>query len=180
VRFDEFVKKCGASVSPVDRFPGLLVEVGVPPGWEPLESATGLRVWFYRDDPRITEFGANAVLTMHRVEALLDAGEVFATLSEQQLQSVPGVRGTRRELVAATEGTGVVGLLVIEISNEIGTMKSLSRTRILNQNGETLIAQLTTTALCESLVEQDGVWLTVRKDAAVDPDRLSTHRFPGG
>lgn len=44
------------------------------------------------------------MLTMHRVEAVLDCGEVFAMLADQQLQSVPGCRERSRQLTAAEEG----------------------------------------------------------------------------
>lgn len=171
MRFDEFLKKHGTRFSPVDRFAGFLVEVGLPPGWEPFESAVGVRVWVCRTDPQITVFCANAVLTMHRVEAPIDAGEVFAMLVEQQLQSVPGSRERHRELAAAAEGRGVVGALATEISHELGAIESVSRSRIVPAEREILIAQLTVTALKNSPVERAGVWLSVRTGAAALPAR---------
>lgn len=44
MRFDEYTEKHGLAVSPVERFAGLVVEVGVPRGWEPFDSAVGVRV----------------------------------------------------------------------------------------------------------------------------------------
>lgn len=54
MRFDEFVQTSGIVVSPVERFVGFVVEVGVPSGWEPFDSAFGARVWACRNDPCIT------------------------------------------------------------------------------------------------------------------------------
>jgi hypothetical protein len=125
MRFDEFVEQHSIAVFPVDRFAGYVVEVGVPQGWEPFDSAAGTLVWVCRTDPRITEFCANAVLTMHRVETALDPGEAFAMLTEQQLQSVPKCHELHRELVAATEGAGAAGALFIQITHELGTIDSV-------------------------------------------------------
>jgi hypothetical protein len=166
MRFDEFVEKDGVAVSPVDRFAGFVVEVGVPADWEPFDSAPGMRVWVCRGDLRIDEFCANAVLTMHRVEAPLDAGEVFAMLVDQQVQSVPGCHELHRELAVATEGAGVVGALAIRITSEFGVIDSSSRSRIITTEQETLIAQLTVTALHDSPVDRENIWLTVRMGAA--------------
>jgi hypothetical protein len=176
MRFDEFVERAGVAVSPVDQFPRFVVKVGVPPGWEPFDSAPGMRVWVCRSDPRIDEFCANAVLTMHRVEAVLDAREVFTMLIEQQLQSAPGCHELHRELAAATEGAGVTGLLAMEITHELGTIDSASRSRIVTTEQETLIAQLTVTALHDSPVDRAQIWLTVRMGAASGPASTGHHR----
>jgi len=165
MRFDEFVNKRGLAVFPVDRFAGLAVQVGVPPGWEPFDSAPGARVWACRNDPCIAEFCANAVLTMHCVEAALDPAEVFAMLADQQLQSVPGCHEVRRELTVATEGAGVVGVLGMQITHELGTIDSVSQSRIITAGQETLIAQLTVTALHDSPVDRAHIWLSVRPGA---------------
>lgn len=161
------MRESGVFVRPVDVFPGLVVDVGAGSGWESLNSAVGLRVWICRTDPFIDEFCANAVLTMHRVEAVLDPGEVFAMLVDQQVLGVPGCREVHRSLVAASEGPGAVGSLVMAINHELGTIDGVSTARIMTNEEETLIAQLTVTALRDSPVERDGVWLTVRA-AAVD------------
>jgi len=165
MRFDEFVNKRGLAVFPVDRFAGLVVQVGVPPGWEPFDSAPGVRVWVCRSDPLVAEFCANAVLTMHRVEAALDAAEVFAMLADQQLQSMPGCHEVRRDLAVTTEGVGVVGVLGIQITHELGTIDSVSQSRIITAGQETLIAQLTVTALHDSPVDRAHIWLSVRPGA---------------
>lgn len=166
MRFDEFVQTSGIVVSPVERFVGFVVEVGVPSGWEPFDSAFGARVWACRNDPCINVFGANAVLTMHKVAAPLDAREAFAMLAEQQLQSAPGSHEVRRELGPAGECVGVQGLLAMQIAHELGTIDSVSRSRIITEGQETLIAQLTMTALHESPVKQANIWLSVRMSAA--------------
>ncbi|OBI41501.1 hypothetical protein A5707_07205 [Mycobacterium kyorinense] len=175
MRFDEFVKEHNVAVFPVDRFAGYVVEVGVPPGWEPFDSATGVRVWVCRTDPRITEFCANAVLTMHRVEAALAPGDVFAMLTEQQLHSVPGCHELHRELAAATDGPGGAGALFTQIANELGTIDSVSRSRIITAEQETLIAQLTVTALHDSPVDRAHIWLSVQIGAAADPASAGHH-----
>lgn len=178
MRFDEFVRESGVSVSPVDRFVGFVVEVGVPPGWEPFDSAVGVRVWVCRSDPFIDVFCANAVLTMHRVEAPLDPGEAFAMLVEQQVQSVPDCHELRCEHAAATEGAGIVGLLAMQIAHELGTVDSVSRSRIITAEQETLIAQLTVTALHDSPVDRAHVWLTARPGPAASPAPAGRHRAP--
>ncbi|MDD7814689.1 LpqN/LpqT family lipoprotein [Mycobacterium sp. CSUR Q5927] len=169
MRFDEFVALNGVALSPVDRFDGFAVDVGVPPDWEPFDSAAGIGVWICRSDPRIDQFCANAVLTLHHVEAPLDAADVFAMLSEQQLQSVPGCRELHRELATATEGPGVTGVLTMQINHELGVLDSVSRSRIITTEQETLIAQLTVTALHDSPVDRENIWLAVRLAAAVRP-----------
>src|SRR5690625_1909069 len=150
MQFHEFVARHGIAVFAVDRFDGFAVDVGIPPEWEPFDSAVGIGVWVCRSDPRIDKFCANAVLTLHRVEASLDAGAVFAMLSEQQLQSVPDCHERQRELAAASEGPGDAGVLAMRISHELGSVDSVSRSRIVTCEQETLIAQLTVTALHES------------------------------
>lgn len=166
MRFADFVESHGLAVSSVDRFDGFVVEVGVPPGWEPFDSAAGIRVWVCRTDPRIDEFCANAVLTMHRVEAPLDADEVFAMLVDQQLQSVPTCHELNHEVAGATEGPGIVGVLAMQITHELGTIDSASRSRIITTEQETLIAQLTVTALHDSPVGRANIWLSVRMGTA--------------
>jgi len=169
MRFDEFVQKRGLVVSPVDRFAGLFVEVRVPPGWEPFDSAIGVRVWACRDDPCIDVFCANAVLTMHRVEASLDPADVFAMLAEQQVQSTPRCRELRRDLGPAGESVGVEGFLALQIMHELGAIDSASQSRIIPAGKETMIAQLTVTTLRDSPVDRGHIWLTVRPGAAAGP-----------
>jgi hypothetical protein len=175
MRFDEFVEGSDIAVCSVDLFTGLVVEVGVPPGWEPFDSAVGVRVWVRRTDPRIEAFCANAVLTMHRVEAVLDAEGVFAMLADQQRRSVRGCHELHRELGDATEGPGGVGVLALEITHELGAIDSVSQSRIITTEQETLIAQLTATALHDSPVERGDVRLNVRMGAAAGSASLG-HR----
>ncbi|BCO36858.1 hypothetical protein BMW24_011025 [Mycobacterium heckeshornense] len=178
MRFDEFTEKHGLAVSPVNRFAGFLVEVGVPKGWEPFDSAPGVRVWAWRDDPCIDVFCANAVLTMHRVEAPLDPAEVFTMLVHQQLQSVPRCRELRREIGPAGESGGVQGFLAMHITHELGTIDSAAQTRIITAGQETLIAQLTVTALRDSPVDRTHIRLTVRPGAAAGPAPAGHHCAP--
>jgi hypothetical protein len=178
MRFDEFVVKRGLSLSPVNRFAGFIVEVGVPPGWEPFDSAVGVRVWACRDDPRIDVFCANAVLTMHRVEAPLGPADVFTMLTDQQLQSTPRCRELRRELGPAGESAGAQGSLAMRIAHELGAIDSASQTRIITAGQETLIAQLTVTARHDSPANRAHIRLTVRPGAAAAPAPANHRRAP--
>lgn len=54
----------------------------------------------------------------------------------------------------------------MQIAHELGTIDSVSRSRIITEGQETLIAQLTMTALHESPVKQANIWLSVRMGAA--------------
>jgi hypothetical protein len=179
MRFDEFVAESGVDVFPADRFAGLVVAVGLPPRWEPFNSAAGVRVWAWRDDPRIDVFCANAVLTMYRVQAPLDPAEVFVMLCEQQLQTAPRCRELQREFTAAAEGVGMVGALAMQIAHELGTIDCASQSRIIMAEKETLIAQLTVTALHDSPVDRTRIWLTARPGPAVVPASAGPHRAPG-
>jgi hypothetical protein len=96
-------------------------------------------------------------------------------LVDQQLQSVPGCHELHRDLAAATDGAGVAGALAMQITHELGTIDSVSRTRIITTEQETLIAQLTVTALHDSPVDRSNVWLTVRTGAAVSPVSADQH-----
>ncbi|GCB01341.1 hypothetical protein [Mycolicibacterium sp. NCC-Tsukiji] len=166
MRFDEFIHSSGITAVPVERFPGLVVEVGLPVGWYPFEGDVGVRVWACRSDPCIDVFCANAVLTMHRIETRLDAADAFAMLVEQQLQTVAGTRELTRALSAATEGPGAMGLLRMEITDGVGVIESLTRSRIVAVEGETMVSQLTTTALRDSPANRAAVWMTLRSGDA--------------
>jgi hypothetical protein len=165
MQFQEFLLERGIAASPVERFDGFVVEVGAAAGWNPFDSAVGLRVWVNRNDPLIKDFCANAVLTMHSVDAVLDVREVFTMLAEQQAHMVPGCHESHRELAAATEGAGAVGTLLLDLSQICGLVISESQSRIIATDHETLIAQLTVTALRNSPVNRSDVWLTVTKGA---------------
>lgn len=171
MRFDEFLDVRGIVASPVDRFSGFVVEVGVPGGWEPFDSGVGARVWVWRDDPCVDVFCANAVLTMHRVAAPLIPAEVFAMLVEQQLATVASTSELHRNIAPANEGAGVLGTLEMRITHELGTINSSSQSRIIMTEQETLIAQLTVTALDHSPVHRALLWLTIR----TGPTTNSTH-----
>ncbi|WP_445170159.1 hypothetical protein ACTXG7_13050 [Mycolicibacterium sp. Dal123E01] len=152
----------GIAVFPVDRCAGCEVRVELPLGWEAFDTAPGVGVWVCRSDPRADEFCANAVLTMHCVEAVLNCGEVFTMLADQQLQSVPGCRERSRYLTAAAEGSGVAGTLAMEFAHQFGTLDSICLSRIVAMDQETLIVQLTTSVLRDSPVVREPLRLTVR------------------
>jgi len=124
-----------------------------------VQHAGGVR----RDDPSVEEFRANAVLTMHRVEAALEPAEVFTMLCEQQLQSVPGTHEQHRDLAAAAEGPGAAGSLSMRINSDLGPIDSVSRSRIITTGQEVLIAQLTATALHDSPADGAPTWITVQR-----------------
>lgn len=166
MRFDDFVSEHAVTVAAVDQFSGYVVRVGLPASWVPFDAAVGLRVWVCRSGPRIDEFCSNAVLTMHSVDAALDAREVFGMLIEQQLHFAPNGRERLRELAPASEGAGMVGMVAMHIPFERGTVASESRSRIIVTEEQTLVAQLTVTALQDSPLDRASVWMTVREGAA--------------
>lgn len=149
------------SVIPVDRFPGFTVRVGVPAGWQLLDPAPGIRIWVDVNDPDIERFCPNAVLTMHRVEALLDASEVFAMLVNQQLQSMPAYRETHCEIETTMNGAGVAGALGLELADELGYIDSLCRSQIVTTTEATLVAQFTVTAMREAPANFEAFWLSM-------------------
>lgn len=168
MRFDEYALTRNIRISPVDRLDGLVIEVGLPPDWEPFESSPGMQVWFWHNDPRIAEFGANAVLTTHIAEEPLDEVEVFAMLCEQQVEMVPGAVELERLSTLASEGPGIAGSLAMNIESQFGTIGSVSLSRIITAERQTLIAQLTITALRDTSVDWENIWLYVKPSAAAD------------
>lgn len=162
MRFDEFVADNGIAVVQADQFDGFAVSVILPPDWAPLDiepynSVPGTQAWAWPADPCIERhhFGANAVLSMSRVEASLDPAEAFAMLCEWQVHMVGDTHERHRALEPATEGPGVVGTLMMEITtSKYGPVASVSRTRIIPAGEQTLIAQLTITALLESPIDK--------------------------
>lgn len=170
MRFDEFVAEFGIAVLPVDRCAGCDVRVDLPLGWEPFDAAPGVAVWVCRSDPLAKEFCANAVLTMHRVQAVLDCDEVFMMLAEQQLQSVPGCHEQSRDLTAAAEGSGIAGTLAMEFAHQFGPLDSICRSRIVAMDQETLIVQLTTSVLRDSPVVREPLGLAVHTALTRDDD----------
>lgn len=177
VRFDEFVADNGIAAAPADQFDGFAVSVILPPDWalldvEPYNTVPGTRAWAWPADPCIERhhFGANAVLSMSVVEASLDPAEVFAMLCEWQLHMVGDTHERRRALEPATEGPGVVGTLMMEITtSEYGPVASVSRTRIIPAGEQTLIAQLTITALLDSPIDKAHIALIVAPGDAAGP-----------
>lgn len=169
MRFDEFVLERNIGITPVDRFEGLVVEVGVPPGWELFDSSPGMQVWVWRDDPGIAEFGSNAVLTMNIVEEPLDTVEVFAMLCEQQVQMVPGAVELSRDVAVASEGPGIAGSLAMNIESPFGAIGSMSLSRIITRERRTLIGQLTITALRDSPVKWETIWMYVKPAPGSSP-----------
>ena len=161
MRFQEFVADHHIQVLPADRFVGFTVDVELPPQWEQVDAPSGLRVWVWTDDPRKEVFCANAVLNLYRVQASVDSGALFSTICEQELQSVPNCRELYRNVSAATEGPGVAGTLVLQIDHGVGTIDSATRSRIISTEQETLIAELTISALHDSIPEEPQFVLSV-------------------
>ena len=181
LRFDEFVARHRIVVTPVPQFQGFAVSVVLPPDWEPFDAAhlppmPGNRVWTWPADPLIAQFGANAVLSMSQAESPVDPSAVFDMLCEWQLHMVEGSRERHRSIAPAVDGSGVIGNLTMEIPSEYGLIGSESITRIVATATQTLIAQLTISALIESPVDAAHIRLIV-EPAATGPD-LAVH--PGG
>lgn len=177
MRFDEFTAEHDIPVVPVDQFDGFDVAVGVPPDWVALDTVVGMGIWVSGVDAGSGKFCANAVLTMNRIDAPLDAVEVFTMLCEQQLQSVPGSHGLHREVAAAPDGHGVLGLLSMCIDHELVVLDSMSLSRIIPVDQQTLIAQLTVTELHDEPMDWDHIRLSVRAAPTASPDSSAT---PGG
>ena len=79
-------------------------------------------------------------------------------------------------MTAATEGPGVVGLQFLEFTTEeFGRIGSASRTRIIPAGSQTLVAQLTVTALVDSPVDFADVGLTVAPGEAAGPAPIGYH-----
>lgn len=169
MRFDGYAQTHNVVIKPVDHFDGLEVEVGLPPEWEPFDTSLGFQVWIWRGDPHIAEFGANAVLTMHTVEKPLDSTEVFAMLCEQQKLMVPGAQELERESATASDGPGIAGSLAMNIASQFGAIGSMSLSRIITTERQTLIGQLTITALRESPVKWENIWFYVKKNPEIKP-----------
>lgn len=161
MRFDDYLKQRGCAAIPVDQFDGFDVEVEGPHDWEAVEARPGLRVWVWRDDPYIQQFCANAVLTMHRIPARIDPQDSFSMLSDEQVQLAPGCHERHREAGPANDGIGIAGVLASQFDSEFGAIDSVSHSRIITTDEETLIAQLTLTALHDSPVDWAHVQLTV-------------------
>jgi hypothetical protein len=66
----------------------------------------------------------------------------------------------------------------MSIESQFGTIDSISRTRIITGAEETLIAQLTLTALHDSPVNWDNIHLRV--DAVAAPSEAASGGGPGG
>ncbi|BDB40900.1 MULTISPECIES: hypothetical protein [Mycobacterium] len=180
MKFDEYVKRSGIALTGVGQFPGFVVEIGMPAGWEPERSAPGLRLWCHADEKAGGSFCANAVLTTHIAAADLDEEEVFAMLADEQMQSVPGCEEQHRDVASADDGIGIHGLLALQIpAHEFGAIESVSRSRIIKYGPETMIAQLTVTALLTSAVNHDAFWMTVRPGAAPAGVIVQTHSSGG-
>ncbi|WP_375488491.1 hypothetical protein [uncultured Mycobacterium sp.] len=167
MRFDDYVRGRSVALTPVDRFAGFEVNVWLPAGWERVGTVTGMQVWCPRDGRSTGVFCANAVLTMHHVAAALDAAEVFAMLVDEQLHSVPGCREKHRAIAPAQDGVGVEGFLALHIpTHEFGALDSVTHSRIITDGQQTLIAQLTLTALHSAPVQHAVVRLAVQPGAS--------------
>lgn len=184
MRFDQFLQHHGIVAVPLDQFDGFEVNVVGPHDWEAVEDRPGMRIWVWREDPFMKQFCANAVLTMHQVPARLDPSGVFAMLSDEQVDLVPGCHERQRTAAPADDGIGLQGLLALQFDSEFGTIDSISRTRIITTDQQTLIAQLTLTALHDSPVNWASIQMSVMPDPAplgvASADAADTGCAPGG
>ena len=162
MRLDEFLHLNDCPAVPVDRYAECVVEVELPPDWEPFQAVAGMRMWAWRNDPQLQTFCANAVLTMHLIPASLDPAAVFTMLSDLQVQSVPGCHERRRELEAAADGPGIQGWLASQFVTEFGVVDSVSQSRILPAGQATAVIQLTVTALHDCPMDRSAIRLRVK------------------
>jgi hypothetical protein len=161
-RFDEFVRANNIQQAAVDQFDEYRVDIELPADWEPFDSAPGTRTYIWRADPFIQQFCANVVLTMTRLETVLDPAEVFSMLCEGQLHTLPGSHETLRDVGEANDAGGVSGILAMQVDTGRGLVDSISLTHVVNNSEQTLIAQLTFTALRDSPVDCDHIRLIVK------------------
>ena len=162
MRFDTYLEERGISAAPVDRFYGIEVDVDGPPDWEAVESRPGMRIWIWPDDPYRQQFCGNAVLTMHRISTVLDPLEVFEMLCNEQVHLVGGCHERYRAWRPAVDGVGIDGMLSSQFDSQVGSIGSASQSRIIAPGQETLIAQLTVTALLGSPANSANIRLTVK------------------
>ena len=159
IRFDQFLEQEHIALLPIEQLAGFALGVILPPEWETLDEINGASVWIGPTHPRGEEFCPNAVLTLHRVQAALDSAKVFSMLCEQQRQSVPNCHELHRLIAPAKEGPGSAGNLALRIDHELGLIDSVTWSRIVPDGNETLIAQLTLTALRDSAIDKTAIKL---------------------
>ena len=58
-------------------------------------------------------------------------------------------------------GWGVAGMLVLEVADDLGPVRTLCRSEIATTTDETLVAQLTVTAMRDSPSNLKGIWLSM-------------------
>lgn len=177
MRFDDFVRQNGIPFVPAEQFDDYLVEVAVPADWEAVQPSSGPRVWVWRNDPFKERFCANAVLTLARADAVLDPAGVFEMLCEWQAQMLPGIHEVNRALAEDRVGPGVMGTLELLANADVGVLESVVIARIIATDTQTLIAQLTFTALPESPVRRSQIGFGV---IPVPRTALSAPGLPGG
>ena len=177
MRIEQFLQTTGTATRQVDRFDNFMVKVGLPPMWQPMESPFATPLWIWVSDPCIKEFGANAVLTMYVLDSPITGREIFPMLCEQQLQTFPQSRESKRELQDATEGPGLTGILVTQMDADVGAIDTVAWSRMITTDRETMIAQLTVTALHNSPVDWPEIWLSV--ETATTTGSVSVSRSGG-
>lgn len=174
MRFDEYLAANNASVVAVDQFDDYAVNVAVPLDWDPVDTAADTPVWVWREDPSKAVFCANLVLTQSRVAAIIDPKEAFDMLCAWTIDSFPTTHEFSREVAPASEGPGILGRFGMLIHCDIGVVSSESLTRIIGTEDQTLITQLTLTAMAGSPVDRANIFLAVRPAAwaGADPTRF--------
>jgi hypothetical protein len=180
--FEDFLARNQVDSRTVDSFAGFAVDVALPMDWVPVDAseiAQGARAWVWRNDPRRTVFGANAVLVLQHFDKALDPQTVFAGICGRQRHAVPaGSHEQHRDLGPSGDGPGYAGTLVLNIAHPVGTIDSVTYSRIVADDAQTLVAQLTVTALDDSPLERGQVRLSMAADHA--PAAADTVSYHGG
>jgi hypothetical protein len=170
---DKYLCQIGAAIEPVNNFLGLKVRVDTPVGWIPYVADMGMRVWVIENCPTRPYFCTNAVLTLHRVDGVVDGPRVIDILAYQQLE--PTLRATEksRKLYPAGGEPGWIGRQVVMLDLDCGQIESDVYTRVVVHDGYSMIAQLTTSALLVPGLKERRLPIASRPVLTVCAKRLS-------
>lgn len=91
-------------------------------------------------------------------------------LCDEQVQIVSGCHERYRSWHPSEDGIGITGTLSSQFDSELGTISSVTHSRILTHAEQTLLAQLTLTALVSSPVNWTNIRMTfIPTDSAPHP-----------